>query len=134
MYRLRAPFHRGDLEMVIIFDLVGLRVIDHLMEHGPSREAMTSLALVLGDAQRGCSLKRVIEGTGLPKETVRRKLAHLVEDGALERLGEGFIHRPGFLQSPAIWQVVSPIESYVLDFLNACLQARLYDVEAVAPD
>lgn len=133
MYRLRGPFHRNDLEMITIYDLVGLRVIDHLIEEDRLRESITSLSLVLGDAQRGCSLKRVAEETGLPKETVRRKLNHLVEDGALEKVGEGFIHRPGWLQSPAVWRVVSQVEGQMLDLLNACLQARLYDIEPTAP-
>lgn len=128
MYRLRVPPHRNDLEMAIIFDMVGILVIDHLMEEGPYRKTLSSLSLVLGEAQRACNVQRLVAGTGLPRETVRRKLKSLVEDGYLVHHEDGFIHRPGQLQSPAIWHVVSQIESHLLDFLNDCLETGLYEV------
>lgn len=134
MYRLRAPLARNDIEMVILFDLIGYLSIDHLMHEGPYRKSLASLTHVLGDTQRGCSLQRLVDISGLPRETVRRKLKYLIEDGAVEQNSEGYIHRPGHLQSEAIWRAVGQVESHLLDFLNDCLEARLYEVVVASPE
>lgn len=133
MYRLRSVEHRDDFEMVILFDLIGYLSIDHLMQDERYRKSLASLAHVLGDTQRGCSLQRLVDSSGLPRETVRRKLKCLIEQGAVEQNGEGYIHRPGFLQDDAIWRVVGNIEIELLDFLNDCLAAGLYDIVAAPP-
>lgn len=130
--RLRAPYHGDDLEAVVLFDLVGILSVDHFADDPRFQESLLDLDIVLGKMQRGSTVQRLAQIIGLPRETVRRKLKLLIDGGSVERVDEGYIHRPGFLQSAPVREVMVQIEVYILDFMNQCLDTGVFSI-AIEP-
>lgn len=69
---------KGDLQQVVILALIGQILIEHYQKSG-------------GDvsATRGISTSRLSDLTGIPRQTIRRKLALLADNGWIEQTVPG---------------------------------------------
>ncbi|PWR19445.1 helix-turn-helix domain-containing protein [Zavarzinia aquatilis] len=126
--RIRAPHHDNDLEAIVLYDLVGILSVDHFADDPRFQETIVGLDVVLGSLQRGSTVQRLAHLIGLPRETVRRKLKQLTDDGAIERVAEGYIHRPGFLQSAPVRAVMAQLELYIIELMDRCLSTGVFGV------
>jgi DNA-binding MarR family transcriptional regulator len=79
----------GDTEMVLIMLVVSIRTKQH-----PEFEQYTAQQLARGEVpilpSLGANVRSVAAATGIPKETVRRKIRRLVDAGFLVRLKGDF--------------------------------------------
>lgn len=69
---------KGDLQQVVILALIGQVLIEHYRKNG-------------GDVSqtRGISTSRLSDLTGIPRQTIRRKLAILANQGWIEQTVQG---------------------------------------------
>ncbi len=120
--RLRAPLYDDDVETAMIADAVGLNTVAELLADARKRRRYQSLDKVVGAAQRGSTALAIAGATGLPRETVRRKLKHLIEIGLLVRRADGeYVYRAGVLREPAFARMIEQIEAETVRFFNQCL-------------
>ena len=63
--------------------------------------------------------------TGIPRETVRRKLKLLVEKGVLVEKDGGYIYKPGNVQDPQHLEAFERGMRDTLQFINDCLKLGL---------
>ena len=81
----RRKVYLGDLDVATIADAIGLAALSSVWASSDFREKFTSYEQVVGiQAQRGINAMSIAAATGIPRETVRRKLKKLVEHGFVE--------------------------------------------------
>lgn len=119
----RRQIYFEDLEMAYVAGTVGLEATDANLRLPEFREKYRDFRNIIGIAgQRGVNALSVAEATGIPRETVRRKLKLLVERGALaEKTPGNYVVRPGFLQKPQNVAAFEQAMRYTLQFINDCL-------------
>jgi hypothetical protein len=131
--RLQRELSDGDIDLAIIAGAAAIAGTDALMRDATQRRDFADMKTIVGERQRGCNALSLAEATGLPRETVRRKMKQLVEMGILVRRGaRDYILRPGVLQSPPYRQLFEELSAETLRLLNACLEDGIYDAEATA--
>ena len=87
--------------LVLCAGAAALAATEGLMRDATMRREFADINTIIGDRQRGCNALSIAAATGLPRETVRRKMGRLVEMGILVRRDAGnFIWQPGVLQAP----------------------------------
>jgi DNA-binding IclR family transcriptional regulator len=99
------------------------------------REQFANLQTVVGEArQRGCNALSIAEATGLPRETVRRKMKRLVDMGFLVRRDGGdYVMRAGVVQTSPYSEMLEELAVETLRLLNECLEQGIFTVEAPPP-
>jgi hypothetical protein len=128
--RLQMAHSDGDIDLAIIAGAAALVGTDGMMRDPATRREYANLAKVVGDRQRGCNALSIAEATGLPRETVRRKMKRLVEMGILVRRGVGdYIWQPGVLQSPPYRQMLDDVAAATARLLNECLEQEIFVLE-----
>jgi hypothetical protein len=125
--RERRAFYGVDLDMAAISETVGIAALEAEMRDPAFRQAFGDYNKVVGsERQRPVNALSVSEATGIPRETVRRKLKALVKEGVLAEKDGGYIYNPGVLQSSA-----HRMEAFergmrdTLQFINDCLKLGL---------
>lgn len=135
VFKLRISLYDGDIEMATISDAVGFNSTIHMFSTLRDLEVFSDLTVVLGDAQQGCTTQMIADITGLPRETVRRKLKRLVESGYLTTTEDGrYIHRPGILLEEPYLSAIFELEQITLEFINRCLATGVGDVKVIRAD
>ena len=130
--RLQRALAEGDLDLAIIAGAAALAATESLMRDATLRQEFADIDVVIGDRQRGCNALSMAEATGLPRETVRRKINRLVEMGVLVRRGAGnYVWQPGLMQSPAYRQMFDEWSAETLRFANECQELGVFAVEAL---
>src|ERR1700753_3848893 len=82
--RERRAFYGTDLDTAAISETVGIAALEAEMRDPAFREAFGDYTKVVGaERQRPVNALSVAATTGLPRETVRRKLKALVKKGVL---------------------------------------------------
>jgi hypothetical protein len=129
--RLYRDLAGGDLDLAIIASAASLAPVENAMRSAAFRQEFANLETVIGEArQRGCNVLSIAAATGLPRETVRRKMARLVKDGFLVRRGPSdYILQPGLIQSQPYRQMLNEAEAETLRFVNVCLDQGIFDVD-----
>jgi hypothetical protein len=128
--RLQLAFSQGDIDLAIIAGAAGLVVAESALRDPAMRRQYASLDAVLGNQQRGCNALSIAEATGLPRETVRRKMNRLVEMGILARRGVGdYIWQPGVMQSEPYRKLLDELSNETLRLLNECLEDGIFTAE-----
>jgi DNA-binding transcriptional ArsR family regulator len=129
---LRRALADGDLDLAIIAGAVAMVGVESSMRDPAFRRTFANLDAVVGVArQRGCNALSIAEATGLPRETVRRKMRRLVDMGVLVRRdGGGYVWQPGVLQSPAYTQLLQEVSNETLRLLNECLEEGIFSAES----
>jgi hypothetical protein len=120
----------GDLELAVIAEAVAISSVDALLRKPDFKDEFRSLKSVVGvERQRGVNGLSVAEATGLPRETVRRKLKHLVELGIIERRGSAdFILRPGVIQGADYGGLFADLQIEAFRFMSECLEEGVFDL------
>ena len=121
--RERRVLYEADLDLASVALTVGLAAIEPGMRDVEFLSKHRSFDSVIGLAgQRPINALSVAEATGIPRETVRRKLKRLVEIGFLEELSRGrYVTKPGTPQSPQQSAAFERGMREVVTFMNECL-------------
>jgi hypothetical protein len=119
---LRRQAYFGDLDQAIVAGMVGIGSIEHNMYQPEFRDAFGDMRSVVGtDRQRGVNAFSIAQATGIPRETVRRKLKELVARGAIVEKERGrYIQKPGFVQQPENLAAIREVVRHALQMMNAC--------------
>ena len=124
--RERRAFYGTDLDMAAIAETVGIAALEAEMRDPAFREAFGDYNKVVGtERQRPINALSVSATTGLPRETVRRKLKALVEKGVLIEKDGGYIYKPGNVQTPQRLEAFERGMRNTLQFINECLKLGL---------
>lgn len=121
--RMRTPLYDGDIDTALIADAVGLHGVLDILANDSLRAEYSSLETLVGDRQNGCTALSIATATGLPRETVRRKLKHLVENGFLIQRNNGeYAYRTGILLTEPFRELIEKLETETARFFSRCLQ------------
>jgi len=86
---MRKLYHQfdGDMVEIIVLGEISLRNVDRFFRKGGADvpEKLLDDAERRGKLLQPCNVLSIAEATGIPRETVRRKVAHLIEKGWLTR-------------------------------------------------
>jgi hypothetical protein len=117
---LRRNAHFGDMDQAIIAGVVGVGSIEHMMRVPEFRESFGDYRTVIGiDGQRGVNAFSISQATGIPRETVRRKLKDLVARGVIMEKTKGvYIMKPGFVQQPENVAALQQVLDHFLQIMN----------------
>lgn len=98
--RRRAYF--GDLDLARIAEVIGIAGVEPGMRDAGFRNDHRSFESVVGiEDQRGVNASSIAEATGMPRETVRRKLRQLLDLGlVVEKSRAQYVLNPGAIQAP----------------------------------
>lgn len=86
MGRLYRQFD-GDMVQIIVLGEISLRNVDQFFRKGGADvpEKLLDDAERRGKLMQSCNVLSIAEATGIPRETVRRKVAQLIDKGWLAR-------------------------------------------------
>ncbi len=123
----RRRLYATDLDLAAVAETVGLAGVDTSMRDPHFRDAHRTFKTVIGVAgQRPVNALSVAAATGIPRETVRRKLKRLVELGFILQQGRGrYVLKPGTLQQPAHLASFDRAIRETVRFMNECLEQGL---------
>ncbi len=122
----RAFYGTDDLDTAAIAETVGIAALEAEMRDPAFRAVFGDYRKVVGtERQRPVSAMSVSASTGIPRETVRRKLKALVEKGVLAEKDGGYIYTPGNVQDPQRIEAFERGRSNTLQFVNDCLKLGL---------
>jgi hypothetical protein len=121
--RERRALYHNDLEMVRVAEVIGIAGVEPGMRDAAFRDEHRSFDSVVGiDGQRGLNATSIASATGIPRETVRRKLKLLLELGFIVEKGRfRYVLRPGHLQAPARQAAVVRGIQQTVQFMNECV-------------
>lgn len=122
--RERRARYYGDLELAIVAEVIGLAVTEPGLRDAAFRERYRILDSIIGvEGQRAINATSIASASGIPRETVRRKLKLLLKEGLIVEKGRSrYVVKPGVLQQPE-WQAAYArgIQQTVL-FMNECIE------------
>ena len=130
---LRRKAHFGDTDqaivagMVAVGEAVGLAAIEAESRKADFRDKFGNFETVIGvEGQRPVSATTISLATGIPRETVRRKLKLLLERGVIvEKTRGAYVMKPGFIQQPETMDIVDRGMRDTLQFMNDCVKLGL---------
>lgn len=125
--RDRCELCFGDLDLARIAEIIGLIAIEPGMRDATFRERYRSLQTIIGIAgQRAVSAASIAAATGIPRETVRRKLKRLLTLGYIVEKGRArYVITPGTLQQPERQAVFERTFSQLTLLINDLLEKGL---------
>jgi biotin operon repressor len=125
--RDRCELCFGDLDLARIAEIIGLIAIESGMRDAAFRDRNRSLQTVIGIAgQRAVNAASIAAATGIPRETVRRKLKRLLALGYIIEKGRAhYVIAPGTLQQPDRQAVFDRTFRQLTLFLNDMLEKGL---------
>jgi biotin operon repressor len=99
----RRNVYFGDLGLARVAEIIGIAGVEPGMRDAIFRQQHATFASVVGvEGQRAVNATSIASTTGIPRETVRRKLARLLKLGVIvEKKRAHYVLRPGALQDPA---------------------------------
>lgn len=127
---LKAELFERDVDLMIITGAIGLAGIEHKIRDPDFRLRFASIDVVLGlDGQRGTNAMSIAAATGLPRETVRRKIKRLIEMGIVARRDSGdYVLQPGALQSAPFVRAIFEIFEQTVRMINECIENEIFAV------
>lgn len=98
----RRAAYFGDLDLARIIETIGIAGIEPAMRDADFRNRHRTFASSIGvDEQRGINATSIASATGIPRESVRRKLKRLLQLGAVvEKKRAHYVLRPGMFLDP----------------------------------
>ncbi len=126
----RRRLYDNDLDMASVAGAVALESTEANLRLAEFRDKYRDLRSVIGvEGQHGVNAFSIAQFTGIPRETVRRKLKRLVVKGAVtEKTRGSYVIKPGFPQNPESIAVIQGAMRYTLQFMNDCLAIGLVKV------
>lgn len=121
--RERREMYRGDLDLAAVGETVGLVAVEPDSRKPEFREKFGSYDTVIGvEGQQGVNALSVANATGIPRETVRRKLKLLLEQGVIaEKTRGSYVFKPGFIQQDEHQSRIERGMRDTLQFMNECI-------------
>ncbi len=120
----------NDLSKLLILQAVGAANVQRLMassQRGPYESIDVRIPPELQVPSNALS---IADATGLPRETVRRKLKELLASGfVVEDDRGGYRLKPGRLQVDDLQAIYYAYFKAMVEVMEACLEAKLIDVE-----
>lgn len=123
---LRREFG-GDLDLMLVLAVIGTRSLPRQVMAGLSYDAFASPDR--GGAPAPINTQSIALCTGIPRETVRRKVARLEAVGWIERSEEGYL-----VASKGSIQELAPLTQATLHYLAAVTSACLATLEPAGRD
>ena len=123
----RRGLYSGDLDLAAVGETVGLAAIEPESRKAEFREKFGNFETRIGiEGQRPINAVTISQATGIPRETVRRKLKLLLERGVIvEKTRGAYVMKPGFIQQPEILDIVDRGMRDTLQFMNDCVKLGL---------
>ena len=130
MDNARRELYFGDLALASVAGTIALQSIDPNMRDPAFRDKFSDLRRVIGiDGQHPVNALSIAEATGVPRETVRRKLKILLQKGVIIEQSRGlYVIKPGFAQTPQHLAVIEHAVRDAIQFLNDCLRVGLVNL------
>jgi hypothetical protein len=128
--RIQAALFEGDLDLLLVAAAIGLAAIEHRIRDPEFKARFGNINVMLGlEGQRGTNAQSVADATGLPRETVRRKIGRLIELGIVARRDGGdYVMQPGTLQSPTFARAFAEVSDETLRMINECIEHDIFVV------
>ncbi len=125
--RDRRSLYSGDLDLAAVSETVGLAAIEAQLRQPEFREKFGDFQTVMGtEGQRPVKALTISQATGIPRETVRRKLKILLERGVIvEKTRGAYVFKPGFIQQPESMEIIERGMRDTLQFMNDCVTLGL---------
>jgi biotin operon repressor len=122
--RERRARYLGDFDTAMVAEVIGLAAVEPGMRDATFRKQHRNFDSVIGlEGQRAINATSIASASGIPRETVRRKLKQLLKEGVIVEKGRArYVVKPGVLQQPE-WQdaFARGIHQTVI-FMNECLE------------
>jgi predicted transcriptional regulator len=120
----RRGLYSGDLDLAAAGGTVGLAAIEHEARKADFIDKFGNFENRIGtEGQRPVNALTISQATGIPRETVRRKLKLLLERGVIvEKTRGGYVMKPGFIQKP---ENINRGMRDTLQFMNDCVKLGL---------
>ena len=117
---LRRKAHFGDTDQAIVAGMVAVGGLEHMMRVPDFHKSFGDTRIIIGvEGQRGVNAFSIAEATGIPRETVRRKLKDLVAHGVVMEKERGrYVMAPGFLQKPENDAALQQVLGHFLQLMN----------------
>jgi hypothetical protein len=125
--REKRALYGSDLDLASVFEAVAIGAIEPALRDPGFRSAHERFASVVGiEGQRGINAMSIAAATGIPRETVRRKLHRLADQGyILEKQRGHFVVTPGRVQSADYQAAFARGIRETVRFMNECLEQGL---------
>lgn len=122
--RERRGLYDGDLDLALVAELVGTTAIEPGMRDAAFREKHTTFNSVIGvEDQRAINATSIASASGIPRETVRRKLKRLLQLGIIvEKRRFRYVINPGVLQQSHHQAAFARGIEQTVRFMNECLE------------
>lgn len=120
----RRAVYLDDLDLARVGETIGLASVETEARKPEFREKFGDYQNQIGvEGQRPIKALTISEATGIPRETVRRKLKILLEHGVIvEKAPGGYVLKPGFMQKPETMELVDRGMRDTLQFMNDCVK------------
>jgi DNA-binding transcriptional regulator YhcF (GntR family) len=124
---VRRGLYGGDLDLAAVGETVAMVAIEPDMRDPAFRQTFHDLRSVIGiERQQAVNALTIAEATGIPRETVRRKLKQLLKLGVIAEKERGrYVFKPGMAQSPENLAAAERAMRDALQFINDCLSLGL---------
>lgn len=123
----RRALYLRDPDLMLVAEVISMAAIEPGMRDAAFRTRHASFDSIVGvEGQHAVNATSIASATGLPRETVRRKIKRLLELGLIVEKGRArYVLKPGALQQPE-WQAAFTrgIEQTV-QLMNECLEKGL---------
>lgn len=125
----RRQVYFGDLDLARVAEIIGMAGVEPGMRDEGFRDTHRSFDSVVGvQAQRAVNASSIAQATGIPRETVRRKLKMLLEHGLIVEKGRArYVLQPGMLQAPERQAAFASGIGRTLQFMNDCVEQGLIE-------
>lgn len=122
--RERRGLYDGDLDLALVAEIIGTAAIEPGMRDAAFREQYRTFASIIGiEGQRAVNATSIASASGIPRETVRRKLKRLLELGLIVEKGRAhYVTKPGSVQRPEQQAAFARGIQQTVLFMNECLE------------
>lgn len=122
--RERRGLYEGDLDLALVAELVGTSAVEPGLRDAAFREKYATFNTLIGlEKQRGTNATSIASASGIPRETVRRKLKRLLELGIIvEKKRYSYVIKPGVLQQSHHQAAFARGIEQTVRFMNECLE------------
>lgn len=122
--RERRELYFGDLDLARVAEIIGTAGVEPGMRDAAFRAEHRSFDSVVGvEGQRAVNATSIAGATGIPRETVRRKLRQLLKLGFIVEKGRArYVLKPGVLQQPERQAAFARGIQQTVHFMNECLE------------
>jgi hypothetical protein len=125
---IRRASYGNDLNLAAIGETVGMTASEPSRRDPDFQTKFADFWAVMGiEGQRAVNALSIAHATGMPRETVRRRLHELVERGVLLKVKGGYVTRPGFVQTPGNLVLAERAMREAVHFINECFNFGLVE-------